>query len=249
VNAPQDWYRTFFSGIVLDMWTRAVPEQQTRAEADFLQTTLGVKTGGRILDVPSGNGRVSCELGVRGYRMTGVDISDEYIAEARRRAKERDLDIAWKHGDMRELPWEAEFDGAFCWGNSFGYLDDDGNSAFLHAVGKALKRGGRFALQTGTVLESLVSQYHERRWFELGDIIFLAANRYDHTRGRLETEYTFIRDGKVDRRLGCQRAYSYSELSRLFGDAGFTNLEGYNYSGSEPFKLGSPGLILVGTKA
>jgi hypothetical protein len=35
---------------------------------------------------------------------------------------------------MRDLPWSERFDGAFCAGNSFGYLDDEGNAAFLCAV-------------------------------------------------------------------------------------------------------------------
>jgi cyclopropane fatty-acyl-phospholipid synthase-like methyltransferase len=204
VSAPPDWYRTFFSGVVLEMWTRAVPEPQTRADADFLQTTLQVKTGGRILDVPSGNGRISHELAARGYVMTGVDIADEYVREARERAAKRKVEVNWKHGEMRDLPWTAEFDGAFCWGNSFGYLEDDGNAGFLHAVANALKPGARFAIQTGAVLESLLRHHEERRWFEFDDILFLIANRYDHVRGRLETEYTFIRDGKVGSGIGAK---------------------------------------------
>ena len=39
---------------------------------------------------------------------------------------------------------QQRFDGAFCVGNSFGYLDDEGNAAFLRAVRAALKPGGRF---------------------------------------------------------------------------------------------------------
>ena len=32
---------------------------------------------------------------------------------------------------MRDLPWPGRFDGAFCVGDSFGYLDDAGNAAFF----------------------------------------------------------------------------------------------------------------------
>jgi hypothetical protein len=39
---------------------------------------------------------------------------------------------------MRDLLWRSRFDGAFCFGNSFGYLDDEGNAAFLRAVAAAL---------------------------------------------------------------------------------------------------------------
>jgi SAM-dependent methyltransferase len=48
---------------------------------------------------------------------------------------------AWR---LREdLPWPARFDGAFCFGNSLGYLDDQGNEAFLNAVVAVLKPGSR----------------------------------------------------------------------------------------------------------
>ena len=32
-----EWWQTFFSGIVLDMWQQAIPEEHTRAEAGFAQ--------------------------------------------------------------------------------------------------------------------------------------------------------------------------------------------------------------------
>ena len=63
---------------------------------------------------------------------------------------------------MRDLPWRARFDGAFCLGNSFGYLDDEGNAAFLRAVAAALKPGARFVLETPMVLENLLGHIKDR---------------------------------------------------------------------------------------
>jgi SAM-dependent methyltransferase len=261
VNAATDWWRSFFSGVVLDMWSRAVPEDQTRAEADFLRQALSVAPPAHLLrqalsvappahllDVPCGNGRVALELAAQGYRMTGADLAEGFLAEARARSAGRGLPVSWMRADMRDLPQSADYDGAFCWGNSFGYLDDEGNVAFLRAVAGALRPGARFVLDA-LVLELFASDCQERRWYELGDILFLIANRYDPARGRLETEYTFVRDGKVDRRLGSQRAYSYSELCRLLREAGFSEPEGYGSLAREPFKLGSPRLLLVATRA
>ena len=45
----------------------------------------------------------------RGYRVTGIDLSDEFLAAAR-----AELDADWRKGDMRALELEASaFDGAF----------------------------------------------------------------------------------------------------------------------------------------
>lgn len=105
-----DWYKHFFHGVALDVWRRAVPPEQTREEADFLEKTLELAPGARLLDVPCGNGRHSVELASRGYRPTGVDIAAEFVREAQARAASG-LQVEFLLGDMRHLPWQSEFDG------------------------------------------------------------------------------------------------------------------------------------------
>ncbi len=60
------------------------------------------------------------------FFLTGVDYSEEFLSEARSNAVKKKLTIVYQHREMRDLPWPAQFDGAFCFGNSFGYLDDEG---------------------------------------------------------------------------------------------------------------------------
>ena len=93
---------------------------------------------------------------------------------------------------MRDLPWPGRFDGAFCVGNSFGYLDDEGNAAFLRAVAAVLKPGARFVLETPMVLENLLGHLQERPWWRVGEMYLLVQNQYDHTRSRLDIEYTIL---------------------------------------------------------
>ena len=116
--------------------------------------------------------------------MTGVDISAEFLDAARTPAERPSGTITWEHREMRDLPWPETFDGAYCFGNSFGYLDDDGNAAFLKAVARAIKPGARFVLDTGYVAESLLPVLQERAWYPIGDMIMLAQRRYDPIEGR-----------------------------------------------------------------
>ena len=83
MNAPTDWYKDFFHGVTLDLWRDCVPPEQTRSEVEFLVEELIIQPGARILDVPCGNGRHSRALAERGHALTGVDLSDEFLAEAR----------------------------------------------------------------------------------------------------------------------------------------------------------------------
>src|SRR6185436_3921493 len=83
MSIPPNWYETFFHGVTLDLWRMAIPPEQTTAEADFLIQNLNCEVGARVLDVPCGNGRLTFELAKRGYRVTGVDLAEEFIEEAR----------------------------------------------------------------------------------------------------------------------------------------------------------------------
>jgi SAM-dependent methyltransferase len=180
--------------------------------------------------------------------MTGVDLSPEFLTRARAQSAERGLAITWEERDMRDLPWPGAFDGAFCFGNSFAYLDDEGNAAFLQAVGRVLKPQARFAMNLGTVAESILPTLKESFWMEIGDLHFLIKNQYDHVAGRLESNLTLIRDGQVEKKAIAHRIYAYSELCRLLEAAGLGEIQGYASVQQELYRLGSPNLFLVATK-
>jgi len=149
---------------------------------------------------------------------------------------------------MRDIAWHEEFDGAFCFGNSFGYYDDEGNAAFLKAVWRSLKAGGRFVLEYPMVLEARLPNFQERGWFQLGNIFFLEDERYDPVRGRIVTEYTFIQDGKVVKRMASHRTYTYREVCELLEASGFVDVQAQGLLKEEPFRLGSESLLLVAGK-
>jgi SAM-dependent methyltransferase len=248
MNADTEWWRTFFGGLAVEMWLRATPEPMTRSEADCIERHLQAPPGGRVLDVPCGGGRHSLALAARGYRVTAVDVSSDFLRAAQAQARERNLEVDWRQADMRDLPWREEFDGAFCFGNSFGYLDDEGNADFLRAIARTLKPGARFLLDYPAVAEALLPAFQERGWFDLGDILFLRAGRYDPTTGRIHTEYTFLRGSEVERKPASQRVYTYRELCRLAEGAGLSDVRGHASLADEPFALGANRLLLVATK-
>jgi SAM-dependent methyltransferase len=248
MTAAPDWYQTFFSGLFVDCWLQATTAEQTLAEADFLQKMLQVSPAARLLDVPCGGGRHALALAERGFAITGVDLSPTFLGSARGGTAGRPLNIHWEQRDMRDLPWANEFDGAFSFGNSFGYLDDAGNAHFLQAVARTLKPGARFVLDTGYITEMLLPNLQERQWYPVGDLLFLADRRYDHVHGRLEVEYTLIRDGKADKRAMSARLYTYREVCGLVREAGFGDWQAFSSLTGEPFQLGSRRLLLVAKK-
>jgi SAM-dependent methyltransferase len=241
-----EWWRDFFTGLTLDMW-RAVP-QNTAAEADFLLAELQPPPGGRLLDVPCGTGRLTLALAERGLAVTGVDLTNDLLDDGLRAAAGKNLSVTFEHREMRDLPWPAAFDGVFCFGNSFGYLGEEGDAAFLRAVAATLKPGARFVLATNFAAESVLIHRLQKSWFDLNGLLFLVDTAYDPPTGRLTSSYVMIRDGKVERRQAVYQVYPYRELVRRFAEAGFGDVKAYGGLGREPFALGSPGLWLVGTR-
>lgn len=247
MTGQAEWWESFFGGLWLDVQRQAWTEEQTRAEADFIEELLQLKPPARVLDVPCGEGRLSIELASRGYQVTGVDITLPLLEDAQRRAAERQLEIVWQHRDMRDLPWQEEFDAAFCFWGSFGYFDDEGNADFLKAVFRALKPGGRFLVETH-IAETLLPRFQERDWGRVGDTFVLQERTYDHLGGRIDAGWTLLREGRTEKRSSSIRLYTYRELCQLLRQAGFEKCEGYETLTQEPFKLGSRRLTLRSTK-
>jgi 2-polyprenyl-3-methyl-5-hydroxy-6-metoxy-1,4-benzoquinol methylase len=240
MNVASNWWEHFFEGLSVTLWLQALSPEHTAGEAGDIARLLGVDPGAELLDVPCGGGRLSLALAGRGYRLTGIDLSREFLDHAR--SCDGAGQVTWEHREMRDLPWPGRFDGAFCVGNSFGYLDDEGNTAFLRAVSRALKPGGRFLLETPMVIENLLGHLQHRPWWKIGEMYLLVVNEYDHTRSRLDIEYTFMRNGRIEVRSGSHRAYRYAELRGLLEDSGF------NVADATPWTRQAQSVTFVATR-
>ena len=246
--APPDWWKTFFSGAAVESWLAMPTAEMTRREADFIEKALDVPPPARLLDVPCGGGRHCHALAARGYKLTGVDLSSEFLNAARALPVDSPGEITWQERDMRDLPWPQHFQGAYSFGNSFSYLGDEGDAQFLKAVSQALAPGARFVLDTSYILEILLPALQERAWYPIGDFLMLAERRYEPAASRLHVEYIWIRDGKTEKRAMSARLYSVRELLELFEQAGFTAVQPFSSLDREPFRLGSSRLLLVATR-
>lgn len=242
-----DWSHSFFRGLVAESVPLLFPPEVTAQEIAGLARTLAPMPGARILDVPCGDGRLALGLAATGLRLTGVDVCSELVSRAAQAASERGLDARFVVGDMRELAFDAEFESAFCMGNSFAYFEDEANAAFLGGVARALVPGGRFVLDA-LCAETLLPHLQERKWFRLGDILFLSATTYDPTTATATTDYTLSRgDGREDK-TARYRVYGVRQLIELLQAAGFSAVVPTSDLDGTPFRFGARRLFLLATK-
>jgi SAM-dependent methyltransferase len=73
-------------------------------------TRLGAVAGRDVLDLGCGHGMAAVVLARRGARVTALDLSGGYLAEARRRAAANEADVAFVQADAERLPFA---DGSF----------------------------------------------------------------------------------------------------------------------------------------
>lgn len=104
---------------------------------------LGERATGRVLEVAIGTGR-SLPFYVTATSLTGVDLSPEMLAVARRRADERGLPLDLLEGDAEALPVEdAAYDTVLC---SLSLCTIPDPAAAIAEMKRALVPGGRLLL-------------------------------------------------------------------------------------------------------
>lgn len=137
----KDWYKKIWT---LDIQNQSWVED-TKRQVDFLIKRLELKGNEKILDLACGFGRHSLELARRGFDVTGVDITPDYINYAFEQAKAENLNARFICSDIRGVSFENEFDVALNMADgAVGYLEnEEENLKIFKVVATALKSGGK----------------------------------------------------------------------------------------------------------
>lgn len=121
--------------------------ERVRMEIDFVEEIFkndAKREVKRILDLACGTGIPTLELAERGYDVIGLDLHEEMLKVARRKAEERGLDVEFFQGDALEITFENEFDAITMFFSSIMYFDEENLKKLFNGVVKALRPGGVF---------------------------------------------------------------------------------------------------------
>ena len=141
---PFDWYdQALYYDIIFDT--------DTPTEAQFLEDVHrahGSTRGRQMLEPACGSGRLVSAMVDRGYRVTGVDLSEGMLKFARERMRAAGQHATLRHADMTDFHFaKKKFDTAHCLVSTFKYLLDERSArAHLQCVADALKPGGIYVL-------------------------------------------------------------------------------------------------------
>jgi ubiquinone/menaquinone biosynthesis C-methylase UbiE len=221
---------------------------------------LARRSGGSLLELMCGSGRVLIPLAEDGFTITGVDISPAMLARTRARIDESDLaDRATLiEGDVTTvaLP-EAHFDLAFVAVNSFMHLEAVKDQlAALENVRRALKRKGSLVLDLFNPDPVAISREDNRlsldRSYKLDGKQVQKFVAIDSDMATQISHVTYIYDetdlqGVLHRRImqfKMRWFYRY-ELDHLLNRAGFNLRAVYGSYDLDEYSSSSPRLIVV----
>lgn len=246
----EPWYVDLFRRDYYRGWAPLADPELTARQVEFVVQVLGLEPGARVLDLCCGYGRHALALAQRGYGVAGLDLSTYHLRLARRAAREAGVRVRWVHSDMREIPFENEFDAAINMFSSFAYFEsEEEDYRVLAAVSRALKPGGRFFIDTMN-REWLVRRFQESDWRRYDDgLIVMERRKLDLLRSRIESEWTMITPGGRRRQHHISvRLYSLTELAQMMSRAGLAVRRTWGSFEGKEYGLDSPRTIVLAEK-
>ncbi len=229
---------------------------------------LARETGGPVLEIACGTGRVAIPIARQGFAMTGLDVVPGMLERAR--SKATDLPIRWIEGDARTFDLGERFRLIFLTGNAFqAFVTNADQEALLGRVRAHLHDEGLFAFETRNprwrtcedrdedhdgLFVNLETHAKEevRPSFTDADGREVRESRrrtYDHVAQILHwTSYWRWHEGSEERTKITRIALRYTfpqELAALLHYNGFTIERRYGDWNLEPLTAASPSIIVV----
>jgi SAM-dependent methyltransferase len=145
---------------VYDPWSRSVVE-----DVPFY-VEEAVRSGGPVLELGVGTGRIAVPVAAAGIRVVGVDLSAGMLEVARERAELAGVELDLRRGDMRDPPlgeWET-FPLVICPFRSLLHMETDADRRLtLRTVTRRLAKGqGRFVFDVFAPSAEDIADTHGR---------------------------------------------------------------------------------------
>jgi len=205
--------------------------QGTIGECDFIEKEIDFNKSQKIIDIGCGTGRHSIELAKRGYKVTGIDLSESQLARAKEKAKAQNLQIDFQKHDARKLTFKNEYDLAIilCEGGFSLMETDEMNYEILRNATNSLKTAGKLIF---TTLNGLFPLFHSVEEFgasttEEGNATY-SKNTFDLMTFRDFNITTVEDDFGNKKELECnERYYVPSEITWLLKSLEFKKIDIY----------------------
>jgi ubiquinone/menaquinone biosynthesis C-methylase UbiE len=141
-----------------------------------------VRSGGPVLELGVGTGRIAVPVAAAGVRVVGVDLSEGMLAVAREAAALAGVELDLRQGDMREPPVDERFPLVMIPFRSLLHMEtDDDRRTALRAAARVLGPRGRLVFDVFAPGADDIADTHAR-WLEREPGIWERADWDERTR-------------------------------------------------------------------
>ena len=216
-----------------ESYDRLTNDVDYEATVDFYMQILareGLKPR-TCVDLACGTGSVTAILAQRGYRVTGVDMSEEMLTVAAMKTQDLEPRPMFSCQYLQELRLPRAVDMAVCALDSLDYiLDPEDCKEAIRRAYKALNPGGIFIFDVNTP-EKLRAMDDQVFLDEDDDVYCVWRGEFDEKNNICSYGMDlFQREGEVWHRSFEEHqeyAYSREQLTGFLKEAGFTHIEVY----------------------
>ena len=184
-----------------------------------------------VVDLACGTGSLTVRLAQKGYKVMGVDLSEDMLTVASQKAWDLGLQIPFVRQPLEKLYLHRGVDLAVCGLDSLDYITDPACcKRAIERIYKALNPGGCFIFDVNTP-EKLRAMDGQVFLDENEDTFCVWRGEFDEQTNICSYGMDlFQRDGDVWHRSfeeHCEYAYSEVQLRSYLKAAGFTHIEVY----------------------
>ncbi|MFC0215849.1 class I SAM-dependent DNA methyltransferase [Paenibacillus chartarius] len=189
----------------------------------------------RVVDLGCGTGTLTIPLAAKGYRMTGIDLSEQMLAVAQSKLEAAQSGSAavfvdWQQQDMRDWAAAEPVDAVISFCDCLNYLTEEADIvATIRTAYRNLAPGGVLAFDVHTPRQ--LEEYAAAQPFTLDedDIAYIWTCVFEEERCQIEHSITFFHEqaSGLFRRFEethVQRAYPLDWIAEELERAGFRDI-------------------------
>jgi len=215
--------------------------------------------GGPILELACGTGRITIPIASKNFEVTGLDLSETMLAQARKKGLNEKVDVEWIHADCRNFHLNKLFGLVIFPFNSMSHLHTlDDIEPCLLSVHKHLKPEGRFIIDVFNPYLSLLTRDASKRYPLTtyddpdgnGAVEITESNIYDDS-AQINRITMYYKVGDLEERADelNMRIFFPQEVDAILKYNGFTIENKFGDFKENPFEPGSPKQIIISRKA
>lgn len=231
MSATKEWFGEWFNSPYYHVLYKHRDQEDARFFINNLVWFFRFQPHEHIMDLACGKGRHSIYLNELGYRVTGLDLSEQNIHAARLHENER---LHFDVHDMRQVYRERYFDYVLNLFTSFGYFAcDSDNQKAICATAKSLKPGGKLLidfLNPYRVINNLVAEEEK----EVEGLQFNISRHYSKE-GFIIKDIRFTDEGDSYHFQEKVRAITYDQFLAYFKMAGLELLQTFGSYAMKPY--------------